>query len=232
MMMKNWIPMIILIVVCIFGFIKVFLSKRESENEKNFAISYLNKYREFSNDLIKDNYNSDTYEWLKLNSAKMQTQMGEYGIAQAYKPAFSDLIYHNYQVIVNGISRIRDLHRQVGTIGVRSGLGANVLYDEISGIDDMLLTYIGAKDNHVSNKVKEMKNPIVWLREGVRTVVTLPISIMFWSGIIHYGTYNTLVNNFFVNLISFLVASIGLVSSIVTIVTGYEPFMQIIDKIK
>lgn len=30
-MMKNWIPMIILIVVCILGFIKVFLSKRESE---------------------------------------------------------------------------------------------------------------------------------------------------------------------------------------------------------
>lgn len=231
-MMENWIPMIILIVVCIFGFIKVFLSKRESENEKNYAISYLNKYREFTNDLIKDNYNSDAYVWLKLNSSKIQTQMGEYGVAQAYKPAFSDLIYHNYQVIVNGISHIRDLYSQGGNIGLMSRLEANILYKEISVIDDMLLTYIGAQDNHVNNKVKEMKNPIIWLREGVRIIVTLPISIMYWSGIIHYRTYNTIANNFFVKLISFLVASTGLVSSIITIVTGYEPFMHIIDKFK
>ncbi|GAB6928875.1 hypothetical protein JCM10914A_28580 [Paenibacillus sp. JCM 10914] len=113
-----------------------------------------------------------------------------------------------------------------------NGFGLNldrkILQETIRMIDDMLLTFIGAADNWVNEAQKELKNPLIWLREGVRFVVTSPVSLMYWSGLIRYRTYNTLSNNFLVKLLSFLIGVIGFVSSIVTIVTGYTPFRSLI----
>jgi hypothetical protein len=223
-------PIIVLIVICILGFIKMLFSMKSSNDERSYAISFLNKYREFCKELINDSDSDEIYEWLKLNSAKMQKQMGEYGIASSYKPSMSDLIYKNYQIIVNGIGNIYNLKIILGNFHTRSDLENKMLYTEIKGIDDTLLTYIGALDSEIEDETKEIKNPINWFSVGVRTIVTLPILLTYKFGIIQYQTFNKFENNFFVKFITFLIAMIGLVSSIITIVTGYSPFTNIINK--
>lgn len=224
--MQKWILIVILFALCILGFIRLVLDRVYKIKEREFSVNFLNKYREFSNQLMNDNFNNENYQWLKLNSAKMQKQMGVYGVVHAYKPAFSNYIYNNYEIIINGISHIRDLYSETFDFG----LGRKVVFDEITGIDDVLLIYMGAIDNEIEVNMSEIKNPMIWLREGVRLIVTLPISLMYWSGLIRYSTYNSLSNNFFTKFISFLVVVIGLVSSIVTIATGYIPFWDIIKK--
>lgn len=224
--MQKLILIVILFALCILGFIRLVLDRVYKIKEREFSVNFLNKYREFSNQLMNDNFNNENYQWLKLNSAKMQKQMGVYGVVHAYKPAFSNYMYNNYEIIINGISHIRDLYSETFDFG----LGRKVAFDEITGIDDVLLIYMGAIDNEMEVNMSEIKNPMIWLREGVRLIVTLPISLMYWSGLIRYSTYNSLSNNFFTKFISFLVVVIGLVSSIVTIATGYIPFWDIIKK--
>lgn len=225
--MQNWIPLFCLLVICFLGFIKLACSKLSSENEKTYGIEFLNKYRDFYNALPSGNFKNDTYQWLILNSAKMQEYMGSYGIVHAYRPAYSNLVYNNYAVIINGISHLRDLYYESSD----SFLGGRTLYSQAAAIDDLILTYLGALDCIIDINIKEMKNPLIWLREGFRALVTLPISLIYWSGLMRYSTYNNIANNFFVKLISFAVALVGLISSVVTIVTGYAPFINIIEKI-
>lgn len=224
--MRNWIPFFSVLIVCLLGFLKLIRHKMDSEKEREFSGQFLEKYREFCNKLMDNNYDGEIYQWLKLNSAKMQQQMGQYGIAYSYKPAFLNVMYNEYQMILNGISHIRDLYSQFN--GLR--IGSEAICSEMSGIDDMILTYMGALDNRIDNIVSQIRNPMIWLREGVRLIVTFPIYLMYWSGLIRYRTYSSLINNFFVKLVTFLVTLIGLISSIVTIVTGYTPFIDIINK--
>lgn len=103
-----------------------------------------------------------------------------------------------------------------------------MLEETINMIDEVLLTYIGAQSDTVKDAKKELRNPLIWLREGVRFIVTSPISLFYWSGLMQYSTYNTISNNFFVKMVSFLIGFTGLVSSIITIFTGYTPFKNLI----
>ncbi|PYI49942.1 hypothetical protein DLM86_31460, partial [Paenibacillus flagellatus] len=96
--------------------------------------------------------------------------------------------------------------------------------------DEVLLRYLGVLDKRYKHAVNNIKNPFIWLREGVQFFVQLPISVLYWSGLIRYATYNFLTRNFLVKLLNLLIIIIGLVSSVVTIVTGYNPFMDIFIK--
>lgn len=225
--MNKWSIVFGIVVVCILGVTKLILDRINYIKDNNFACEFLDNYRKFSSEIMKDNLSNKEYEWLKLNSVKMQKQMGGLGIAHAYKPAFDNYMYNNYQVIINSISHIKDMCIQ----NYGSSWGKQTIYSEVSFVDDMLLTYVGDLHNKLDYNVTELKNPLIWIREGVRFIITLPIIIMYWSGIMKYSTYNSLSNNFIVKLISFLVALIGLISSIVTIVTGYNPFIDIIGKL-
>jgi hypothetical protein len=85
------------------------------------------------------------------------------------------------------------------------------------------------KEIHESIKANIL-NPIILLREGVQFFVTLPISLLYWTGVIQYSTQNKLSNNIVVKFINFLIIIIGFVSAIVTIVLGWEQFKEILFK--
>jgi len=65
---------------------------------------------------------------------------------------------------------------------------------------------------------------------GVRVVVGLPIYLLYWTGLIQYSSYSKIKSNIIIKFIGFLVGAIGFISAIVTIITGYEPFIEIIKK--
>lgn len=225
--MNTWIPLTIIALVIFIGFMKSYTNYNNKSNQNEFAIEFLNNYREFCDELFKNNFNEEKYQWLKLNSSKMQSSMGRYGTAASYKPSGANYFFQNYQIIVNSLPEIRNQYRRM-IDGFGLSFEWRMLEETVRMIEEALLTYIGARSNTVEDAKKELRNPLIWLREGVRFIVTSPISLFYWSGLMQYSTYNTISNNFFVKLISFLIGLIGLISSIVTIVTGYTPFKNII----
>lgn len=226
--MQKFYPLLAVILICIIGFVKICIIIRRVINKRLFGIEFMNKFREFSNKLFQDNLDNELYQWLKLNSSKIQKQVNIYGISCDYRPAGANYMIKGYQIILNGISNMLTEYRQFSGLG----FGRSMLQDEATSIDDTLLTYIGELDSEYEEVFLEVKNPLIWLREGVRAIVVLPISLMYWSGLMRYNTYSNLTNNFFVKFIAFLIAVIGVISSIITIVTGYEPFWKIINSIK
>lgn len=216
--MNNWLPLIIVFLAVVIGFIKVLVNLHQINENHSFTVDFINKFRLFCNRLNGERtYDSEAYEWLVLKSSKMQRLMGGMGIL-SYRPAFANYIHNNYPVILNGIPSIREAHFQLG-------FGADA---HMSMVDDSLLRYAGARETLLEIAQKEARNPLIWLREGVRFIVTSPISLFYWSGLMQYGTYNALSNNFFVKLVSFLIGLVGVVGSIVGITVDYSTFFKLI----
>ena len=88
---------------------------------------------------MNESFDDEKYQWLKLNSSKMQIMMGSYGVA-TYKPPGANFMYNNYQVIVNGITEIKDMYvRMVDGFGL--SLEKKMLRESIGMIDDILPQY-------------------------------------------------------------------------------------------
>ncbi|MGG3269864.1 hypothetical protein ABEP16_13205 [Priestia aryabhattai] len=228
--MLNWMPLIIIVILSLLGFFKLVLDIRKIGNLREFSVDFVNMFRKLINQLQNNNFDSELYQSLRLKSAEMQTIMGNYGVARKYKPAGANYIYNNYEIVVNGLAEIRNLHIQMAG-GFDSSFEKRMLAESASMIDDVLITYIGVLNTQQKKLIIEIKNPFILLREGVRLIVTSPISLIYWSGLIRYRTYDSLSNNIFVKLISVIIGLVGLISSIITIVTGYNPFMDIFNKL-
>ncbi|WP_375357391.1 hypothetical protein [Paenibacillus enshidis] len=139
--------------------------------------------------------------------------------------------YRNLQILVNLLPQIREAYKTT-----RSYNALSFDFERLNGftnvITESLLRYEGdlsERDNATRNR---LKNPFIWLREGVQWVVTLPIQLLYWTGVINYVVLSRWSNNWFVKFLNFLIIIIGLASSIVTLVTGYNPFIQIMKEIK
>ncbi|MED1420444.1 hypothetical protein [Bacillus smithii] len=229
--MIKWIAVIILIIIFIIGLIIIIRDWKKHQEKLEFTSKFINIFREFGNSLFNNQFDQEKYQWLKMKSHKMQSLSGEFGIARAFKPAGANYIFKNYQIIFNGISEVKDIYQRItGTFGGLS-FEWQMLREAIGRIDDVLLSYFGYLETQSENKLKAIKNPLNWFREGVQFIVTLPLLLIYWSGIINYGVYNKVYNNIIVKLITLIVSIIAFISSIITIVTGYVPFVDYINNL-
>jgi hypothetical protein len=89
------------------------------------------------------------------------------------------------------------------------------------------LIQISKYEETISNIKREMKNPIQLLQEGVQYFVTFPITLLYWTDFIKYGTFMKISDNIIVKFVNFIIIIIGLFSSIVTIVAGWDTVMEI-----
>ncbi|MCK1997486.1 hypothetical protein MPH47_09680 [Psychrobacillus psychrodurans] len=222
--MYKWIAIIILITIVMIGVIKVLRDWSEHQKNLKFTSDFINKFREFGNDLFNKNFNQENYQWLKLNSFKMQSLSGDFGVARTFKPAGANYFFKGYQIIINGVTEVKNIYQRMSSSFGGLSFEWQMLQESIGMIDDALLSYFGFLENKSEQKFKAIKNPLIWFREGIQFIVTLPISLVYWSGIINYGAYSKVYNNIFVKLISLTVGVIAFISSIITIVTGYVPF--------
>ena len=72
-------------------------------------------------------------------------------------------------------------------------------------------------------------NPITCMREGIRWIVGLPVEILQWAGLYSAGRSRKIKASVIFKAISNFIVFIGLISSIVTIILGWDEFLEIIN---
>jgi hypothetical protein len=220
-----WYYILSIVVIIVIGFISLLLRVRNLNEEHQQGTDFINTYREYCQSIMTQKEDYSLYQKLTMDAPLMQEKVGSLGVAHHWIPPFSRFAYSNYQLIINLLPEIRSK--------LRSSLyGWNSLVNEevagyMSTIDEVLLRYIGVLEKRQKFALNNISNPFIWLREGVQFFIQLPISVLYWSGLIRYATYNRLTDNFLIRVLNLLVIIVGLVSSIVTIVTGYNPFLDI-----
>jgi hypothetical protein len=203
-----------LIIVLLTGLILTFRRHSKILKDLDFAREYREKFVEFVNHYFKNNdrwsnkgnIDGENYVWLTMNVNKIQNKVGGFGI-MTYKPAYQNYMINNYQLIVNTLPLFRE--------GKVENFDAN-------SVDDCLLRYLGHLENNTQETFKNLKNPIIWFREGIREILSIPILLLSWFGIFSTRTVNRIIDSTFFKIIAGLFALVTFISGVVTIIVGYE----------
>ena len=210
------------VLIMILGFIKIFIKVKKMQSDISQCEKYRGKLGEFTDRLSKNDFSYQTFEYLNSKSCIIQEIIGSFGIAANYKPAYSNYFISNYDIIVNEVNNLLNYHSNRYQKGIS---------DSLIMIDSSLSKYIGYAQNKKDKLSKNLLNPFVWIREGIRAIVTFPIFFMYWTGIIEYSHYNKIQNNILFKVIGVIIGTLGFIETLMAIVTGYQPFMNIIKSI-
>lgn len=212
-----------ILAVLIIGFVQVYNRHSRVVKKIDFASEYRNKFVDFSNKYFKTydrysrtgDFDGEQYVWLTMNVSKIQNYVGSFG-EMTYKPAFQNYMINNYQIIINTIPKFRE---------------GQVESFDVGAVDDCLLRYIGHLEEYSKDTQKNLRNPIVWFREGFREIMSIPIFILSWFGIISNRTVNSIKNSLLYKVISGLIALVTLVSGVVTIIVGYDQTIEFVNRL-
>ncbi|MDO3653540.1 hypothetical protein [Bacillus subtilis] len=202
-----WKVILIVFALILVGFIKNVTRLLDLNKNYNFLGQYTENYVKYCNNYLGKGIRSEEENKLYIrvlsDAPKAQRLLINSG-------------YINYISLINTVQLLRN-PPPFG--GEDFEMLYNTLVMQVSRINEL-----------GENTRKETLNPIILLREGVQFFVTLPISLLYWTGLIRYSTQYKLSNNFFIKLINFLIILIGFVSAIVTIVLGWEQFKELLIK--
>lgn len=210
----------VLICITLYGLVKNILWLRNINERRDFAIEFFENLKVYIN---SDGQNHQAYSYLLNRSNKIQKEMGGQGIAHNYRPPYQNFMYTDYPIILNMIPELR------------KALEDTILSRRLAGqyagaLQESLIRYIGSIEDTLEGQKRELKNPAIWLREGVRSITAFPVNMFSWFGIISESTAYKINSSFLAKAASGVITVIGLVSSVFTVVLGWKPFLDMIKK--
>lgn len=98
-------------------------------------------------------------------------------------------------------------------------------------LEEAIIRHIGSADDIIKEELtRELKNPFIWLREGVRAIIAIPVSLLAWFGVITDSVADRIKTSILFKIFAGSIATIGFISAIVTIALGSIIFS--LEKIK
>jgi hypothetical protein len=202
----------------VIGFVALLRSASKVESNLEFTAEYREKFHAFV-----DQDDSSAYAWLTLNANRMQAQMGSEGL-MTFKPPFANHMIQNYPVVLNVLPEVRKCLTD-------ELLSRTLLNQYASLLDETLMRYQGSLLERHRQAVGLVKNPVVWLASGIRSVLAVPIWFLASAGVLPRSFASRILGSSVYRVLSGLVATIGFISAIVGLVTGWEQFAVILRKL-
>lgn len=224
--MDRIIPIIILIGLAALGFIIKFVEIYDLNKRLTFTKEYRDKFIALCNDIFSSNhFDQAIYYELTADVKDMQAELGADGIYAYVQDSLKGVATRNYQALVNFLPELRTAISEK-----QNSIMAMRLSKSITDCDDMFVRHIGTLTPQIDATRKEAKNPFSCFAEGVRTIIALPILLLKWFGVISGTTSVRLKSNWIVKVISVFVTLIGFVGSVITIIIGWEQFVEVLKK--
>jgi len=164
----------------------------------------------------------ESYGWLVHRSNKMQMQLGASGIYASYRPPYANFQYSNYPIILNMLPDLRNAFDD----SILSG--SSIVHQYSMALQDTLIRHLGSLHDLDELNDKALRNPVIWLREGVRVITALPLTLLGWLGALSETTVTRLTSGRFFKGVSAFAALVGFVSAVMGVALGWEQFTQIV----
>lgn len=209
----------LVLAICGLGLLRIFREKNRISHCSSLATDFMEHLKAYvysrGNDL-------ESYGWLMHRSNKMQSQLGVSGIYASYRPPYANFQYSNYPIVLNMLPDLR--HALDDSILSDSP----VVHQYSMALQDTLIRHLGSLQDQDDRNNAALRNPVVWLREGVRMVVALPLTMLGWLGAVGESTVSQLLSGRVFKAISALVAVVGFISAIMGIALGWDQFVQMV----
>jgi hypothetical protein len=78
---------------------------------------------------------------------------------------------------------------------------------------------------------KKLKNPIAWFKEGFQEIISLPIYLLNWFGILSDTTVSKVTTNVIFKILAGIAGLVTFISGIVTIIQGKDQTISFIRQL-
>ncbi|MDO3643844.1 hypothetical protein [Mucilaginibacter sp. L3T2-6] len=218
--MKLLIVLILFLILAIGAYI---VNKRLVRYKRMlaFAIEYQNKFILLANNYCSSydrwdshgQVNQEIYIWLTKNVNQIQSDLGYQGM-MTYVGPWQRYRVDNYQILINTLPKFRN----------------NQIADfDIHASDDALLRHIGVTEDSITFLKKDLRNPIIWFREGFKQLLGFPVYLLNWFGILSDSATHKVIRNVIFKFIAGIGALVTFVSGLVTIIQGKEQALSLLN---
>lgn len=224
-MIYHIIPAVVVATLIVIG--HVIKRKRIVSYNKRaeFTVEFNNTFFDFANEVFTTRrMNSEKYNAVMKDVDKIQEELGMDGVLNEFVDPLKGMRGRNYQLFMNIMPEIRT---------ALFNMDYSIMDERINQLmglcEDALRRHIGNLDRAIEQEKKGLWNPITCMGEGIRWIVGLPVDVLQWAGLYSAGRSRKIKASVIFKAISNLIVSIGLISSIVTIVLGWDEFLIIIN---
>lgn len=219
MLFDRIVILVLILAICGLGLLRILKEKKRISDCSALAVNFMEHLMAYVRSGGSD---LNSYAWLMHRSNKMQMQLGYSGVYASYRPPYANYRYSDYPIILNMLPDLR--HALDDSILS----GSPVVNQYSMALQDTLVRHVGSLHDQDDINDKALRNPVVWLREGVRTVVALPLTLLGWLGVLGETTVSRLLSGRAFKAVSAFVAVVGFVSAVMGIVLGWRQFVQML----
>lgn len=178
-----------------------------------------------ANDLFTTfRFDNQKYNMVIRDIDRIQEELGADGVLSEFRDPLRGMKGRNYQLFMNIMPEIRSAVSMDNSI-MRERI------NQLMGLcEDALKRHIGNLERAMELEKKNLYNPITCLGEGIRWIVYLPVDILNWLGILSANRGEKIKANIIFRVISNVIVFIGLISSIFTIILGWDDFLLILNR--
>lgn len=199
------------------GFTRVFGALSRLLGERKEVNDYILTFTGYMNSRGQD---SQAYGDLLERSIRIQEIIGPVGVMAHYVAPFGRYTTPNYQIVMNAVPA---MHREFGEF--TSGRS-----DHGQFLGETLVRYMGWSADQIGSKQRELRNPVVWFREGVAALLLIPVWFLASLGLMSSSRSGRLANSMLFRLLTGVLALLSLASALVTIVLGWRQALEVLRR--
>jgi len=203
------------------GFLAINFRRRKLLRRFSFWKEFFTRFKTYVESQDEQKVH-EAYAWLIEHSAQMQREMGPLGVVDYSPPGRFDFI-RGYQAVINQLLEMENYRGDFG-------FDREIFQLLVRSYWELLLLYKGELETKIAQLNQEIKNPLIWLREGVRVVLALPIYALNYLGLLSQQRAESVVQSGLFTILSGVGAGLEIVAATVTILAGWEQIVDLVEK--
>lgn len=223
-MIYHVIPAVVVLGLAVIG--QIIKRKRIAAYNKRaeFTVDFNNKFFDFANEAFTTKrMNSEKYNAVIKDVDKIQEELGMDGVLNGFVDPLKGIQGSNYQLFMNIMPEIRTALSNIGYSPMEERI------NQLMGLcEDSLRRHIGNLERTIEQEKKGLWNPVTCVGECIRWIVGLPVDILQWAGLYNSNRNRRIKASAIFRILSNLGVIVGLISSIVSVMLGWDEVVTII----
>jgi len=192
------------------GLIDAIAEVRNLSRRLQFTVEFQRRWGTYFGALQRGQPAEADYIWLAQHQTGMTAELGPADRID-YRPPFAGSMIPNYPALTNTLA------------AARGGRGAH--QDMVAFVDHLLISCGGVLQDGLETVIRRMKNPVYLVGRGLRFVLSLPLLLLSWSGLLPAASVKGARDSWIFRLVQFLVAVVVALAAVMTVVIGWSAFV-------
>lgn len=197
-----------LLAVLLIGLIDLVAELRSLGARHAFAVVFQNRWAGYFGAIAQGQPTAMDYAWLAAHQGRMTRELGGADRIDYVAP-YNRYAIPNYPALTN-------------TLAASHAQGAEPTM--VALVDHLVISQVGALQERHASLLPKLWNPAYLVGRGLRFVVSLPLLVLAWVGLLPAPGLERARRSWFFRLYQFVIEAVVAVAAVMTVVLGWSAF--------